>query len=92
MNVTIHGCLEVRLTEDALNCFHISASIVQHGSDRVPENMSGRAMKIDILMNAGHHTAERLEGYRCVWITTVDNVSIGFDRIEECQQILDDRN
>ena len=92
MNITIHRSLEVRLPENALDCLYISASIVQHGSERMPENMGSRAMQINCFVNANHHAAERLKGYRCVWITTVDNISFGFNRIEESQQIFDDRN
>ncbi len=47
MNVAIHCSLEVRLPENALDGFYISASIVQHGSERMSENMGSCAMKVN---------------------------------------------
>lgn len=92
MHVAIHRSLEIRLTEDALNGFHIRSSVIEHGSHRMPEDMCCSTMKINCAMDAIHHAAKCLESHWRFGICPKYNVSCFFIRGEERQKFIQNGN
>ena len=92
MNIPVHGCLEVRLSQDALDRLHICPCVVQHRAYRVPENVRGGPMEVHRGVDALHHTSERGERQRLLRVLLAYHKALLAHRQEEGQKIRDDGN
>ena len=50
VDVSVHGCFDVRVTTDGLNGLWFHARHAQHSEITVAENVSRRAVQIDLSM------------------------------------------
>lgn len=92
VDIPVHGCLEVRLSQDALDRLHICPCVVQHRAYRVPENVRGGPMEVHRGVDAFHHTSERSECQRLLWVVSTDNKALLAHGQEVGKQVWDDGN
>ena len=90
MNIAVHRGLEVRLSQDALDGFHVRASVVQHRAYRVPEDVRGGPMEVHRGVDALHHTSERGERQRLLRVLLAYHKALLAHRQEKGQEIRDD--
>ena len=76
MNIAVHRGLEVRLSQDALDGLHVRASVVQHRAYRVPEDVGRGPMEVHRSVDALHHTSERCERQRLLWVISTDHKAL----------------
>lgn len=76
MNIAVHRGLEIRLSQDALDGLHVRASVVQHCSYRVPEDVRRGSMEVHRSVDALHHTSEGSERQRLLRVIAADDKTL----------------
>ena len=92
MNIAVHRGLEVRLSQDALDGFHVRASVVQHRAYRVPEDVRRGPMEVHRSVDALHHTSEGSERQRFPRVIAADDEAIFAQGQEMGKQVWNDGN
>lgn len=90
MNIAVHRGLEIRLSQDALDGLHVRASVVQHCSYRVPEDVRRGSMEVHRSVDALHHTSEGSERQRFPSVIAADDKTLFAHGQEVGKQVWND--